>query len=436
MTESQFIEKNNKKWRELEALLDQSERDADKLHELFIRVSSDLSYARTFYPNRSVRLYLNNLTQRVFDSMTRTESKTSLATILHFFKYTLPKEVIIAKGAFMVSLLIFVVSVAIGIVSTANSPDFARIILGDHYIQITDENINAGDPMAIYKDEQQVDMFLGITINNIKVAFIAFVLGLMGTMGTVFILMYNGIMLGAFQYYFYSKGLFVTSFLTIWIHGTIEISAIIIAGAAGIVLGNGLLFPATYDRLISLQMSAKKALIIVIGTIPLFVIAGILESFVTRHTEFPVVVKATIIIASVILIVSMWVILPMRLKARKALMDTSGELTPEHQPMLSFQALQYRNVSESFVLAFAQIRQLMGPYLKIVVIPSVFIFGLLTGYHLSTLDEAIFELDDSSISLFRFQDGGFSTFIFFWITLTLVFYSLVDTPVIIPHALT
>ena len=420
MTESQFIEKNREKWRELEALLDQSVRDADKLHTLFIRVSSDLSYARTFYPNRSVRLYLNNLTQRVFDSMTRAESKTNLATIFHFFKYTLPAEVINAKTAFIVSFLIFVVSVAIGIVSTANNPDFARIILGDHYIQITDENINAGDPMAIYKDEQQVDMFLGITINNIKVAFIAFVLGLMGTMGTVFILMYNGIMLGAFQYYFYSKGLFMTSFLTIWIHGTIEISAIIIAGAAGIVLGSGLLFPNTYDRLVSLQMSAKKALIIVLGTIPLFVIAGLLESFVTRHTEFPAVVKVAIIIGSVILILSMWVIFPMRLKARNALMDTTDAPTPEYQPELSFQSLQYRDLGESFVLAFAQIRQLMGPYLKIIVIPSVLIFGLLNAYHLNTLDEVIFELDDSAISLFHFQYGGVSNFVFFWITLTLV----------------
>ena len=424
MTESQFIEKNREKWHELESLLVANNRDADKLHELFIKVSSDLSYARTFYPNRSVRLYLNNLTQRVFDSMSSTGSKFGFSTVLKFFKRTLPREVIRSRNAFVVSFSIFILSAIIGALSTSHNEDFARLILGDHYIHVTDENINKGDPMAIYKDEDKVDMLLGITLNNIKVAFIAFALGLLGTMGTVFILMFNGIMLGTFQYYFYSKGLFMTSFLTIWIHGTIEISAIIIAGAAGIVLGSGLLFPGTYDRILSLQVSAKRALVIVLGTVPLFVIAGILESFVTRQTDLPVAVKAGIILLSLLLIIFMWIVLPWRLRATKNEKDDPINLAPEHYSELDYQRLQYRTIGENFTLAFAQIRASFGPYLKSIVVPAAVVLAILNWYHIETIDLDVFEFSETDISLFEFKHGGVTNFLFIWICLTLSLLAL------------
>ena len=66
MKETNFIDQNKKKWKELEELLQEDRKDPDKLSNLFIQVSDDLSYARTFYPNRFVRLYLNNITQQLF----------------------------------------------------------------------------------------------------------------------------------------------------------------------------------------------------------------------------------------------------------------------------------------------------------------------------------------------------------------------------------
>ena len=77
---------------------------------------------------------------------------------------------------------------------------------------MTEENIEKGDPMAVYKDERKLGMFFGITTNNIRVSFLAFVLGFFGSVGTIIVLLQNGIMLGSFQYFFYSKGLFWTSF--------------------------------------------------------------------------------------------------------------------------------------------------------------------------------------------------------------------------------
>ncbi len=85
-----------------------------------------------------------------------------------------------------------------------------------------------------------------------------FISGILAGLGTIWLLFNNGVMLGAFQYYFFSKGLGWQSVLVIWIHGTLEISSIIISGAAGLVLAKSLIFPGTYKRLFSLKRGAKR----------------------------------------------------------------------------------------------------------------------------------------------------------------------------------
>ena len=132
-------------------------------------------------------------------------------------------------------------------------------------------------------------------------------------MGTLVVIMQNAIMLGSFQYFFYDKGLLWESARTIWIHGTIEISVIIIAACAGLVVGRSILFPKTYSRLQSFITGIKDGLKIVISTVPFFVIAGFLEGFVTRHTEMPDVLAILIISLSLMLIVWYYVVLPHRL---------------------------------------------------------------------------------------------------------------------------
>jgi uncharacterized membrane protein SpoIIM required for sporulation len=94
------------------------------------------------------------------------------------------------------------------------------------------------------------------------------------------------------------------------LHGTIEISAIIVAGAAGIAIGNGWLFPGTYSRLYSFRRGAKRGLKIVMGTVPLFCVAGFIEGFMTRHTEWPDAVRLSIILLSAAFIIYYYVVLP------------------------------------------------------------------------------------------------------------------------------
>ncbi len=202
----------------------------------------------------------------------------------------------------------------IGVVSATGDPDFVRLVLGNSYVDMTLNNIANGEPMAVYNGSSELPMFLGITLNNIMVSFNCFAMGLLTSFGTGYMLLNNGIMLGAFQTFFYQHGLLWESSLAIWLHGTLEIWAIIVAGAAGLALGNGWLFPGTYSRLESFKRGAKKGLKIVVGTIPVFVMAGFIEGFITRHTGLPDILRLGFILLSLSFILFYYIYLPDRKK--------------------------------------------------------------------------------------------------------------------------
>lgn len=167
--------------------------------------------------------------------------------------------------------------------------------------------------MAVYKQVNQVEMFLGITINNIYVSFLAYVFGLFLSVGTGFMLFKNGIMMGSFLYLFFSQGLLWNSILSIFIHGTFEIFAILMAGAAGIMMGNSLIYPKTFSRLISFRHGVSESIQVLAGLIPLFIIAGFLEGFITRMTAVSPFVKMAIIGGSLLLILIYFFIYPITL---------------------------------------------------------------------------------------------------------------------------
>jgi uncharacterized membrane protein SpoIIM required for sporulation len=199
----------------------------------------------------------------------------------------------------------------LGWLSAKYDHTFVRLILGDDYVDMTNANIAKGDPFGVYKDGNSFLMFLQIAANNIGVELRTFVMGIFLSVGTVYILLNNGLMLGSFQYYFFSKGLGWASVLVIWCHGTLEISAIILAGGAGLILGNSLLFPNTYTRLESVKRGGNDGLKVAIGIIPILIVAAFFEGFVTRHTEMPLYLSVSILVCSFTFIVWYVIIYPM-----------------------------------------------------------------------------------------------------------------------------
>ena len=315
MKETRFIAQNKEKWEESERLLRETDKDPEKLSNLFTQVIDDLSYSRTYYPNRSVRVYLNRIAREYFSIIYR-HQKSKKNTFRNFWIDELPQIVYESRRPLSISLIVFVLAGCIGVFSSMKDPQFASTILGDGYVSMTKANIEKGDPMAVYKEAHQVQMFLGITMNNLMVAFRTYVCGIFFSIGTIAVLLYNGIMVGCFQFFFVERGLFVESALTIWLHGTLEISAIILAGGAGLTLGSGLLFPGTYSRLQAFQITAMRSLKLMLGIAPILVLAGLIESFLTRYTEAPDVLRLFLIVCSAFFVVGYFVFYPW-MKSRK-----------------------------------------------------------------------------------------------------------------------
>ncbi|MDO6492072.1 MAG: stage II sporulation protein M [Cellulophaga sp.] len=316
MREAAFVKQNKDKWTTFESVLaKKTEIDPNKLSDLYIEITDHLSYAKTFYPGSNTAFFLNSLASEAHQKIYKTK-KEPKNRIISFWKTEFPTLFYHNRRELLIAFLVFSFFCAVGAFSAANDGDFVRSFLGDGYVNMTLENIANDDPMAVYKQQSEFKMFLGITINNIKVAMMAFIYGILLGIGSLFVMMQNGIMLGSFQYMFYEKGLLWESARTIWIHGTIEISVIIIAGCAGLVLAKGILFPGTYTRLESFKRGTVNGLKIMLSTVPFFVVAGFLEGFVTRHTEMPDWLAILIITSSLALILYYYVIYPYLLHKR------------------------------------------------------------------------------------------------------------------------
>ncbi|MCS7036178.1 MAG: stage II sporulation protein M [Saprospiraceae bacterium] len=362
MRETAFIRQNQDKWAEYEAYLSQPSIDPDRLREMFVHITDDLAYARTFYRNRSVHFYLNGLAQRVFNRLRRGR-RQPLGQALSFWTNDLPRILWETRHALWLSFGIFALAFAIGVVSSRIDPDFARYILGEEYVAMTIANIESGDPMAVYKDSPPLGMSVGIAANNVLVALMTVLSGVLTSIGTVFILMRNGIMVGVFQYFFIERDLFWPSFLTIWIHGTLEISAIIVAGAAGIVAGSGWLFPGTYTRRQAFQRSARQGFSIFLGLVPVFLLAAFFEGYLTRHTEAPDGLRLGFILLSLIVVVGYFVVFPWY-KARRGHYEASElrEPAPMAAEPIAFTVIKYHGavLADMLRMPFRQPARLVG----------------------------------------------------------------------------
>ena len=312
-----FIRQNIEKWRDIQLIVEDAiDASPDHQADAYIDLTSDLAFAQTHFPQSRITLYLNGLASALHNMIYRNK-REPISRLWTFWTQEIPKTMYEARGALLTSFIVFAVSVIIGAISQLNDGEFSRLILGDDYVDMTLKNIANGEPMAVYNLGGETSMFLQITMNNVWVSFIVFVMGIFTPFGTGYYLFQNGVMLGSFQTFFFMEELGFESMLAIWLHGTLEISAIIVAGAAGISLGNGWLFPGTYSRIKSFMMGARRGLKIIVGTVPIFITAGFIEGFATRHTEWPDALRLMVILLSLAFVITYYIIIPYYRYGRK-----------------------------------------------------------------------------------------------------------------------
>ena len=208
MREASFIKQNKQKWLDFEKQIFASKvNNPDELSSLYIHLINDLSYAQTYYPKSKTILYLNNLAAKSFQKIYKNK-KEDKNELLYFFTTEVPLIVYNYRRYLLYAFLFFTVFVLIGVVSAANDHTFVRLVLGDHYVNMTLENIEKGDPLAVYKSGSNWGSHIGITINNLRVGLLSYIYGIFAGVGTIYILFENSIMLGSFQYFFMSKKYF------------------------------------------------------------------------------------------------------------------------------------------------------------------------------------------------------------------------------------
>lgn len=315
MREAWFLKRNADKWKQFETELGEHQ-NPDLLAERFIELTDDLAYAKTFYPQSNTTKYLNGLAARFHQGIYKNK-KEDKARIFNFWKFELPFLFKQYHTVLLYSFLFLLFFVAIGALSAVYDDSFIRIILGDGYVNMTLENIEKGKPFDVYSSMPSFLMFLMIAFNNIKVSFVFYVSGITASLLTVYLIMSNGIMLGSFIAFFFTKGLGWQSILAVFIHGTLEILAFVVAGCAGLILGNALLFPKTYSRSYAIKKGAKDGLKIIIGIVPIILIAAFFESFVTRYYQtMPLLLNVFILLGSLAFMIWYFIIYPVQLNRR------------------------------------------------------------------------------------------------------------------------
>jgi uncharacterized membrane protein SpoIIM required for sporulation len=312
MREGLFIKKNIEKWKKYQY---ESSSNPDEMAQEFTELVNDLGYARTFYPQSRVTQYLNGLASKIYLGIYKNK-REERSRLITFWTTELPLVIRKHHRELLYSFLIFTIFALMAAFSAAQDQTFVRGILGDAYVEMTEMNIAKGDPFGVYKSNDRLTMFFTIALNNIKVAFMVFLGGLFASLGTIWLLFNNGMMLGSFQTFFFMKDLGWQSVLVVWIHGTLEISAIIIAGGAGFILGNSILFPGTYKRLQSLKKGARDGMKLMIGLVPVFIAAAFLEGFITRYSTMPKVLSIAILILSLAFIIWYFILYPVHVERK------------------------------------------------------------------------------------------------------------------------
>jgi uncharacterized membrane protein SpoIIM required for sporulation len=290
--------------------------DIDEMAGEFTQLVDDLGYSKTFYPSSKTTTFLNTEASKRYLAIYKNRREEQ-NRFVRFFKTELPLTIAKHHKVLLICFLIFLLFYIVGFYSAIKDESIARDILGDAYIQQTEKNIADGNPFGIYQNEPALSMWISIMFHNIEIAFAFFVRGLLFPFFTIQYLVQNAMMVGVFDEFFYVRGLGNKFILAVMIHGTLELSAIVIAAASGIVLGKGWLFPGKLSRLDGFKLGAKDGMKIFIAVVPILMIAAFFEGFVTRHyNNMQLWVNISILAVSAIFIIGYFVIYPLKLKKK------------------------------------------------------------------------------------------------------------------------
>jgi uncharacterized membrane protein SpoIIM required for sporulation len=286
-----FVEARGGRWRELERLLDKADagglraltlEEARALSRLYRAASSDLLFVRARAAPAEVTGYLNDLVGRAY-ALTYPGKRPRLADAWAFVARGFPDTLRQEVRMFLAAMLLFVAGAGFGYLGMVMDPDAGQYLVPEQHRGLDPSERAVRESVADGASvEEQAEFTTFLFTHNIQVAFFAFALGLTAGVGTGVLLFVNGLMLGALLHVYVARGL--TGWFWAWIlpHGIPEITAIGIAGAAGLVIARGMVAPQGLPRRQALRREALVAVRLLMGTLLLFVCAGFIEGTVSQ----------------------------------------------------------------------------------------------------------------------------------------------------------
>lgn len=284
--EELYISQHKSQWEQLENYIIRIEKkgysalNASELKEylkLMKNVSHHLAYSRTHYSESPICQYLNELSVRAHNHLYIVK-KSNFKSVIDYFKSGFVSRLKANRYYIFVSFLLFMLGFLVSYIMVFNNPQTASFFLPSEFLQMQDWDMKDSP----WQEGQFFYLSSFVTVNNIGVSIRAFVFGITAGILTIYVLLVNGGLLGALSSLVMNSA---SNSLYFWAlilpHGIIELSAIFIAGGAGLRIGKALLIPGQYKRKDALIKSAKEAVMLMPGVIILLIIAGLIEGFFT-----------------------------------------------------------------------------------------------------------------------------------------------------------
>src|SRR5271170_535009 len=296
MISIRWLEKRKPYWARLEELVQISGRGVSALSHselqelglLYRQTASDLAVVREDASSKQLALYLNQLLGRGHNLIYHGH-KTKVSAIVRFYGVTYPQ---IFRQTLPQTLLATAIFFVCGIASwavAAHDPGFAHRLLGPDMMETIERREMWTHSIVTIKPLASS----GIMTNNLTVAFSAFAFGITAGLGTIWMMVFNGLLIGVIGAATWKAGMALQLWSFVAPHGVLELPAIFIAGGAGFEVARGMLFPGLLPRRQSLAQAGGRGARLFLGTIPLLIAAGVIEGFFSPSNA-PIFMKFTL----------------------------------------------------------------------------------------------------------------------------------------------
>jgi uncharacterized membrane protein SpoIIM required for sporulation len=335
MNLSEFLTARRHAWQEMQTLLEQAEsaelhslshERARRLVDLYRRSSADLVQARTYGAGIEVTRYLEALVARGYALLYQAPPLRFGRAIFDFFRDRFPRAVRREAAAFSIVASAFVAGLGLGGLATAVDPEASRLFVpAEHQVMRPSERVR-GDEEAERKGQRWLDpgshaaFSSFLFTHNIGVSIVCFAIGIAWGLPTLLLIAYHGVFLAALAVEYLRDGVFL--FFLAWIlpHGVLELTSMLLAGTAGLLLGRGVLWPRGTSRGQRVREEARSALEVLGGAAAILIVAGLIEGTLSQIHEPTLSYRLKIALASglgVLLHGYLW-LMPLRVETQSA----------------------------------------------------------------------------------------------------------------------